>query len=66
MSVGAATAGHPIEAQSDDWVLRLSLNGPGRSPCDEVRWAEWGNLRGFLAGKIFDRLALTRAQDLND
>ena len=66
MSVGAATADHPIEAQSDDWVLRLSLNGPGRSPCDEVRWAEWGNLRGFLAGKIFDRLALTRVQDLND
>src|SRR5215471_8407131 len=64
MSVRAATAGQRIEAQSEDWVLRLSLSGPGRSPLDQVRWTEWGDLRGFLAGKIFDCLVLARDEDL--
>ena len=47
----------PTEAVDDDWVLSLSLNEPGRELPDGVRWVEFGPLRGFFQGVLFDREA---------
>jgi len=48
------------EPLSDDWVLPISLDSPGRQiPCS-VRWAEWGPFRCFFDGVLFDRGELAR------
>ena len=52
-----------IEAPTDNWVLQLSIEEPGRVLRSCVRWAERGPLRGFFHGLLFDREALAHANE---
>jgi asparagine synthase (glutamine-hydrolysing) len=45
----------PAAGRSEDWVLSLSRQEPGRLPTSPIRWAEHGQLRGFFHGLLFDR-----------
>jgi asparagine synthetase B (glutamine-hydrolysing) len=64
VTVPAALAtGPPAERSVDDWVLPFSLDEPGRAPSKRVQWAEWGQLRGFFHGLLFDRESLAESTD---
>jgi asparagine synthase (glutamine-hydrolysing) len=51
----------PLRTEAtDEWVLPVSLTEPGRLVPGFVPWAEWGPLRGFFYGLLFDREDLIR------
>jgi asparagine synthase (glutamine-hydrolysing) len=49
------------EAPSDKWVLRFSLDEPGRVIPSGVPWAKWGPFHCFFHGFLFDREELARS-----
>ena len=59
----AAALADPLSAPSEDWVLSLSLDEPGRLLTSGVRWAEWGPFRGFFHGLLFDREDLAHSNN---
>src|SRR5262249_36218200 len=53
----------PTKAQSDDWVIRLSLDEPACVLPDCGGWAERRPFRCFFHGLLFDREALAQSTD---
>ena len=65
-----AGASRPEDA-SEEWVVTLSRQEPGRPPANPLRWAERGPLHGFFEGLLFDREELAASfnrseQDCSD
>jgi asparagine synthase (glutamine-hydrolysing) len=58
-----AIANPSPETRSDNWVLRLSLEEPGRVLSAGVPWAEWGPFHCFFDGFLFDREDLAHSSN---
>lgn len=57
----ARTLGPSTAADGDDWILRLSLDAPGRTLPVGLPFVTRGPLSVFFEGQLFDRVDLARA-----